>query len=189
VTGCRIGGTLYLYPDHGERRSLFPEETAMLPNYSNILATTDLTSTAVQAFKHAVMMARRNNANIHLLHVVPEVDPTMRSYVSAMMAKGSLEKFDSQHEEEARQEIQRRLEAFARGELADHPEDLKRVKSIEVLHGNPVARILQTADRVEADVIVMGTHSKGQLEYTFLGSVAEKVLRKSRRPVFIVPIR
>ena len=160
----------------------------MLPNYENILVATDLTPNAVQAFKHAVMMARRNKANIHLLHVVPEVDPAMRSYIAAMMLKGSLEKFDSQHEEEARQLIRERLQKFASDELADHPEDLQRVKTTEVLHGDPVARILQTADRLEADVIVMGTHGKGQLEYTFLGSVAEKVLRKSRRPVFIVPL-
>jgi nucleotide-binding universal stress UspA family protein len=160
----------------------------MLPNYKEILVATDLTPNAVQAFKHAVMMARRNKANIHLLHVVPEVDPSMRSYISAMMLKGSLEKFDTQHEEEARQEIRDRLKKFAADELADHPEDLERVTSVDVLHGDPVARILQTADRLQIDVIVMGTHGKGAMEYSFLGSVAEKVLRKTRRPVFIVPL-
>ena len=160
----------------------------MLPNYKDILVTTDLTPNAVEAFKHAVMMARRNKANIHLLHVVPEVDPAMRSYISAMMLKGSLDRFDSQHEEEAREEIRRRLRKFAEDELSDHPEDLERITSIDVLHGDPVARILETADRLQVDVIVMGTHGKGRLEYSFLGSVAEKVLRKTRRPVFIVPI-
>jgi nucleotide-binding universal stress UspA family protein len=160
----------------------------MLPNYKDILVATDLTPNSVQAFKHAVMMARRNKANIHLLHVIPEVDPNMRSYISAMMLKGSLEKFDTQHEEEARQVIRERLKKFAADELADHPEDLERVTSVDVLHGDPVARILQTADRLQVDVIVMGTHGKGAMEYTFLGSVAEKVLRKTRRPVFIVPL-
>ena len=160
----------------------------MLPNYTDILVATDLTPNAVQAFKHAVMMARRNRANIHLLHVVPEVDPAMRSYISALMIKGSLEKFDTQHEAEAREEIRERLKKFAADELADHPEDLDRVVSVDVLHGDPVARILETADRLQIDVIVMGTHGKGAMEYTFLGSVAEKVLRKTRRPVFIIPL-
>ena len=160
----------------------------MLPNYSNILVATDLTENSVQAFKHAVMMARRNKCNIHLLHVVPDVDASMRSYISAMMAEGSLDKFESQHENEARELIQQRLKTFAEEELADHPEDLERVASIEVLHGNPVARILQQADAVNADVIVMGSHGKGPMEYAFLGSVTEKVLRKTRRPVFVIPI-
>jgi nucleotide-binding universal stress UspA family protein len=34
----------------------------------------------------------------------------------------------------------------------------------------------------------MGTHGKGVLEHAFLGSVAEKVLRKARKPVFIIPL-
>jgi nucleotide-binding universal stress UspA family protein len=34
----------------------------------------------------------------------------------------------------------------------------------------------------------MGDHSKSTLAYTFLGSTAEKVLRRIRRPVLVVPI-
>ena len=160
----------------------------MLPNYSNILVATDLTPNSVQAFKHAVMMARRNKAKIHMIHVVPEVDASMRSYISAMMVKGSLDKFEHDNEEAARMEIENRLKQFAKDELADHPEDLDRVASIEVPHGNPVAKILTKADEIDADVIVMGSHGKGQMEYAFLGSTSEKVLRKSKRPVFIIPI-
>lgn len=160
----------------------------MLPNYSQILVATDLSTTAVNAFKHAVMMARRNKAQLHLLHVIPEVDASMRSYIDALMIKGSLDRFASEHEEEAREEIARRLKKFAADELANHPEDLERVASIEVVHGNPVVRILEAADRLKVDVIVMGAHGKGAIEYAFLGSTTEKVLRKSRRPVFVIPI-
>ncbi|BCR04120.1 universal stress protein [Desulfuromonas versatilis] len=160
----------------------------MLPNYSNILVATDLSQNSVHAFKHAVMMARRNQAKIHLLHVVPEVDASMRAYISAMMVKGSLDKFEAQHEEEARQEIQKRLKKFAEDELADHPEDLQRIASIEVSHGHPVAKILQVADQNKIDVIVMGSHGKGAIEHAFLGSTTEKVLRKSKRPVFVIPL-
>jgi nucleotide-binding universal stress UspA family protein len=35
---------------------------------------------------------------------------------------------------------------------------------------------------------VLGSHGKGALKYAFLGSVAEKVLRKSHRPMLIVPL-
>jgi len=160
----------------------------MLPNYNDILVATDLSQSSVNAFKHAVMMARRNKARIHLLHVVPEVDASMRAYISAMMVKGSLDKFESQHEEEARQEIQKRLKKFAEDELANHPEDLERVVSIEVAHGHPVIKILEAADRLKADVIVMGSHGKGAIEHAFLGSTTEKVLRKTKRPVFVIPI-
>lgn len=160
----------------------------MLPNYSDILVATDLSQSAVGAFKHAVMMARRNKARLHLLHVVPEVDAAMRSYISALMAEGSLDQFENRNEEAAREEIQRRLKRFAEEELANHPEDLERIITVEVAHGHPVVKILETADRLNVDVIVMGAHGKGLIEHAFLGSTTEKVLRKSKRPVFVIPI-
>ena len=160
----------------------------MLPNYSDILVATDLSQSAINAFKHAVMMARRNQARIHLLHVVPEVDASMRAYISALMAKGSLDQFETQHEEDARLKIRRRLKQFAEDELANLPEDLERVVTVEVALGHPVIKILETADRLNVDVIVMGAHGKGAIEHAFLGSTTEKVLRKTRRPVFVIPI-
>ncbi len=39
------------------------------------------------------------------------------------------------------------------------------------------------------DLIVMGTHGKTGVEHAILGSVAEKVIRKSPFPVFIIPLR
>jgi len=160
----------------------------MLPNYQNILIATDLSPNSEYAFKHAVVLARTSQAKIHLLHIVPEIDPGFRSYVAAVMGEGKLEKFESLHESEARAEIKRELEEFAREELADHPEDFANIAGIEVLHGHPVTQILQAAERLNADVIVMGTHGKGALEHTFLGSVAEKVLHKSKCPVFTIPL-
>lgn len=160
----------------------------MLPNYKNILIATDLTPNSEHAFKHAVLLSRHSKAKVHLLHIVPEVDAGFRSYVSSIMGEGKLENFEAQHEEQARAEIQRKLEEFAREELADHPEDLQRVESIQVVHGNPAAQILLAADRLDADVVVMGSHGKGALAYAFLGSTAEKVLRKSHRPVFVIPL-
>lgn len=160
----------------------------MLPSYQNILITTDLTPNCEYAFKHAVLLARKSKAKIHLLHIVPEVDAGFRSYVSAVMGEGQLEKFEKRHEDEARAEIKRELEEFTRVELADHPEDFKNIDSIQVLHGHPVSQILQVAESLNADVIVMGTHGKGALGHTFLGSVTEKVLRRSKRPVFVIPI-
>jgi nucleotide-binding universal stress UspA family protein len=104
------------------------------------------------------------------------------------MAEGSLDQFESRNEEDALQEIRRRLKKFADDELASHPEDLERVATIEVAHGHPVVKILETADRLNVDVIVMGAHGKGLIEHAFLGSTTEKVLRKTSRPVFVIPI-
>jgi len=160
----------------------------MLPVYKNILVTTDLSPNSEHAFKHAVMLARQNNARIHLLHVVPEIDAQIRGYVATIMGEGKLDKFAREHEQEAREEIKRELDRFAAEELSGFDDDLQRFAGASVVHGQPVAQILKFSDSIDADVIVMGSHGKGDTSYTFLGSVAEKVLRKSKRPVFIVPL-
>ena len=56
-----------------------------------------------------------------------------------------------------------------------------------MVHGSPAAEILQAAERHDVELIVLGSHGKGQLHYTFLGSVAEKVVRHADRPVLVVP--
>jgi nucleotide-binding universal stress UspA family protein len=44
------------------------------------------------------------------------------------------------------------------------------------------------ADELNCDMIIMGTHAKGFIAHTFLGSTAKRVLRRTRKPVFIIPM-
>lgn len=53
-------------------------------------------------------------------------------------------------------------------------------------HGPVVERILERADEVAADLIVMATHGRGGLTRAWLGSAADEILRRSHRPVLLV---
>ena len=64
----------------------------------------------------------------------------------------------------------------------------KLVSKILVPQGYPVEEILETAHEEGCDVIVLGTHGKGFLKQAFLGNVAIKVLERTRKPVFIIPL-
>ncbi|HEY5673674.1 MAG TPA: universal stress protein [Malonomonas sp.] len=161
----------------------------MFPAYKTILVATDFTANSDHAFYHAVMLARHHDAKIHLLHVVPEVDASMRSYLSSVMGKEKLEEFETKHQQDAHNELKVELDNFAARELVDHPDDLARFAGSEVVIGNPVIKIVEAGNRLNADVIVLGTHSKGALEHAFLGSVAEKVLKKANRPIFVIPLK
>jgi universal stress protein A len=55
-----------------------------------------------------------------------------------------------------------------------------------VVHGKPVDAILEAAELLEADLIVMGTHGRRGLNRALLGSVAESVLRRADVPVMTV---
>ena len=60
---------------------------------------------------------------------------------------------------------------------------------VEVLSDDSVPDgILATADRIRANMIVMGTHGRSGLSRLVLGSVAEAVLRRAAVPVLVVPL-
>lgn len=58
---------------------------------------------------------------------------------------------------------------------------------ILVEEGDPARRIAAQAERIPADLLIMGTHGRGGFERLFLCSVTEKVLRTARCPVLTVP--
>ena len=55
-----------------------------------------------------------------------------------------------------------------------------------VREGKPATTILEVATGLDPDLIVIGSHGRGGLEHLLLGSVTERVLRKSTAPVLVV---
>jgi len=168
----------------------------MIPKISNILYTTDLSKNSAYAFRYAVNSAEHHKAKIHILHVLeirlfpvplPGEEGTGTLVEGPLYVK-KLEKFDAQQKKLAKEKIQKRLKDFCQQELQGKAALLKRVVSIEIAEGDPAAQILQKAEELPADVVIMGTHGKGLLAHAFLGSVAEKVLNRIKIPVFIIPI-
>lgn len=58
-----------------------------------------------------------------------------------------------------------------------------------MVQGATVATILEQADKIDAEMIVLGSHGHGALYRALLGSVSEGVMRHGSRPVLIVPTR
>jgi len=55
--------------------------------------------------------------------------------------------------------------------------------------GREDEEILKFAKEQKVDIIVVGTHGRTGIEHVFFGSVAEKVLRHSPFPIFVIPSR
>lgn len=55
--------------------------------------------------------------------------------------------------------------------------------------GNPADVILDKADEVGASMIIMGSHGHGALFHLLVGSATEGVLKRTKVPVLIVPLR
>jgi nucleotide-binding universal stress UspA family protein len=156
----------------------------MIPKIKRVLYATDLSENSTYAFRYAVNTAEKHDAEIIILHVVDEVSPSVHAFIAMSLPDRDMKRIKS----EAVKETNTRLDKFCKTELRGNPECLKRIRTVEVLEGYPAEEILRVAGEQECDVIIMGTHGKGLLTHTFLGSVAERVLRRSRKPVFIIPL-
>ena len=75
------------------------------------------------------------------------------------------------------------LRAIAARLRAEHP---GLEIDVEVLPGDPKARILEEAERTNATHIVVGTHDRKGLERLVLGSVAEAIVQRARVPVVVI---
>jgi nucleotide-binding universal stress UspA family protein len=152
----------------------------MIPEIKRILYATDLSSNSAYAFRYAINSAKKHDASIIILHVIEEMAPFFEEERLKMISERKIS--------EAMDRIRKRLKIFCDRELKDDPECADRVVSIEVCQGYPPEEILTKADELNCDVIVMGTHGKGIIRHSFLGSAAQKVLRRVRKPVFIIPL-
>ena len=119
-----------------------------------------------------------------ILHVLEEISETKLTMLSSDLVGAQRRKIS----EKVMDEIKDRLKLFCEKELKNDPDCAKRVESIEVLEGYPAEVILGKADELNCDMIVMGNHGKGIISQTFLGSVTKRVLRRTRKPIFIVPL-
>jgi len=160
----------------------------MIPQIKKILYATDLSKNSSYAFLYAIDMAKRHNASIVILHAI---EP-MRPY---MVAEGGirvyelLERAKEKEREMDFEEIKKHLQAFCKkAEAQMGPPCVELVSKILVPLGHPVEEILKVADEEGCDAIVLGTHGKGFLKQTFLGSVSSSVLHRTRKPVFIIPL-
>ncbi len=160
----------------------------MEPEIKRILYATDLSPNSAYAMRFASKIARQNEAQIIILHVIEKITATAYALLSSYMDKDQIE---NRTEEEVRyqtEQIRKRLDLLCEKECDYDPGLVERVARIEIRQGFPADEILKEANACNANLIVMGTHGKGVLENTFVGSVAQRVMRRSRRPVFIVPL-
>ncbi len=140
-----------------------------MSKFKRILMATDFSDCSKVALDHAIQIAKAFNAEIHLLYVF-EMQYTE---IYPELAKGM---------EEVMKE-----ETKALNELSEKI----RAQNIEVYamskYGSPGHQIVETAKRIQADLIVVGSHGRTGLAHMLIGSVAERVVRIAPCPVTVVP--
>jgi len=157
----------------------------VIPKIKKILYATDLSENSAYAFYFAIDFAKKHNANIIILHAVEPIPPDVMPYIE----REKIVQIEKDIIREAIEEIKNRLQSFCtRVEGQIGPPCVELVSKTLVPLGHPMEEILNAADREGCDLIVLGTHGKGFLAHTFLGSVSRAVLHRTQKPVFIIPL-
>ncbi|PLY00218.1 MAG: hypothetical protein C0623_07550 [Desulfuromonas sp.] len=159
----------------------------MTVSIKNILVAKDLSEDSSDVIRYALELGAKFQAQVHVLHVMPTVDPAVLNMVALSMGADKLAEFNKKNEAEMVEKTHAQLRQVTALEAELIEEEMSRPPKVEACHGEPVSKILEVADRISADMIVLGSHSKGKLHYAFLGSVAEKILHKTHRTVVIIP--
>ena len=160
----------------------------MVPKIERILYATDLSPNSAFAFQHAINYAIKHDARIVILHVFESITTAVRAHMAFLLDENQRKKIFDERARYVLERIKKRLRTFSEKELRGDPQAQDRIEAIQVCEGFAADAILEKVDEMKCDVIVMGTHGKGIVANTFLGSVAKQVLRRSRIPVFVIPL-
>ena len=152
-----------------------------------ILVAKDLSKESSNVVRYALELACKFHAQVHVLHVMPTVDASVLNMVALTMGADKLAQFNAQNEAELAEKTREQLHSIIAKEAELMEAEILHPPIIEVHHGDAAPMILKVADHLDVDMIILGSHSKGKLHYAFLGSAAEKILRKTHRTVVIVP--
>ncbi|MGR5236780.1 universal stress protein [Vibrio alfacsensis] len=140
--------------------------------YKQILVPVDLNDQGFcdRAVKLAVWQAKQANAEVHLLTVVPGIHMSM---VATYFPKDAAIKM--------KQDVKQQLKTFA----TEHIDD-EVIYKVHVAEGKPYTTILDYAERLGADLIIMPSHKRSKINKVMLGSVASKVVEYSPINVMVV---
>ena len=145
-------------------------------NPRKLLVGIDFSPLSEVALAHAMRIAARHQAEVILAHAGTLVDPAETALAPESAALAEYRRILDDHQADSRA----RLTALARDVTA------RGLRASELLlDGFADSALVDGAEKVDADLVVLGTHGRTGLERLLLGGVAERVVRLCRRHVLV----
>jgi nucleotide-binding universal stress UspA family protein len=142
------------------------QEVGTMALLRKILAPTDFSDLSAKGVRYACQLAKEVGAALIVVNVV------------LLDESGAINKREVE-------EHKHQLDEFFKTKLADVGSGLKVRKIVET--GEPSAAIAERAESEHTDLIVMCTHGRSGLSRFLIGSVTDKLVRRSPCPVLVVP--
>ncbi|MCG6659381.1 universal stress protein [Halomonas campisalis] len=159
----------------------------MEKSIENILCCVGLRSDSQVVLEQAVRLALATGARLHLLHAVKSLDDDVMNTLRVNIRdKQTLQALIRKRLEDARQQLDAKLENFFSAWGEDGDALASRVASRDVVEGYPAKVIVQRASKLSCDLIVMASNKRG-FTASYAGKVTRGVLKRSQVPVVVVP--
>ncbi len=140
----------------------------------NILVAIDFSKGNDQLLLHAREQAQDNNAKIWILFAAPPNPDFVGMEIGPKYIRDNVAS-------ELRED-HKRLQNMA---------EVIRAEGIEcealMVQGPAADVILYEADKLDIDLIVIGSHGHGSMFNLLVGSVCNAVIKKSKRPILLIP--
>lgn len=150
-----------------------------------VLIAIDSDQTALKVAETGYKLAKSMNALVTLLHVVAEPEVLAASEFSPITGfadYAGILPMQFENNDKRIKSSQHFLEKSKK-----HLGDDEITTLVE--EGDFAGTILTTAEKIHADFIVMGCHSKQWIESIILGSVTAEVLKHTKVPLYIIPAK
>lgn len=134
-----------------------------------ILVPTDFSDCAEQALDYACSLASSIGATVYIVNALGSASPELGLSVTYAMIENVLKGHQDAVEK-----------------LADKRREFVAMAAPIAKLGDARDVILETADAIDADLIIMGTHGRRGISRIVVGSVAEDIARRAACPVLLV---
>jgi len=145
-------------------------------NIRRILFPTDFSSVAEDAFSHAAHLAMRYDAEVHVFNVATPQQGDQANPMDYLPLEASDQDGGLFYMPLERVDVE--TPANERGSV--------RVVYRQVESVSPAKAIIDRADHLDVDLIVMGTHGRQGVDRLLSTSVSEEVVRQAPCPVFTI---
>ncbi|NQE04753.1 Universal stress protein [ANME-1 cluster archaeon GoMg1] len=148
--------------------------------FRKILYPTDFSDCAVKALEYVKKLKEAGTEEVVVVHVM-DVREIATMATGVAWAGETTVVYEPEIQEMMRANVEKKM-AAVKEEIEN--EGLK--VSVKTPDGIPFKEILKIVEDEDVSLIVLGSHGKSNVREMLLGSVSEKVIRGSKRPVLVV---
>lgn len=147
---------------------------------NTIMLATDFSEGSLQAADMALSLMKMSGATLKVVNIATTLSSTLGAEGALYSSAVDMEQINDEIVSDARKRLEEFTNEHLRGPAA---EAAGRIDTEVIQAPLPYEAITEAAERLQADLIVLGTHGRSGLRRVLLGSTAEHVLRTATVPV------